>query len=61
MTGQRQLIVALDHLLAKILDAARDGQNGSSSYALDRLHLIQQYAEIGLKKAAAVEQNAREK
>lgn len=51
MTGQEQLTVALERVLEKILDAAKDGQGGSNSYKLDRLRLIQQYAEIGLKRA----------
>lgn len=51
MSGQEQLVVALERVLEKILDAAKDGQNGSASYGHDRLCLIQQYAEIGLKKA----------
>jgi hypothetical protein len=50
MNGQQQLIEALTLLLERIETAAKDGQNGSTAYALDRLRLIQQYAEIGLKK-----------
>lgn len=50
MTGRDELIAALEQVLRKILDAAVDGQGGSANYALDRLRLIQQYAEIGLRK-----------
>lgn len=48
---RKQKLVALGLVLEKILDAAVAGQNGSAAYALDRLRLVQQYAEIGLKKA----------
>lgn len=55
MAGQEQLVVALERVLEKILDAAKDGQDGSANYALDRLRLIQQYAEIGLRKTASAQ------
>ena len=51
---QEKLVEALELVLEKIQTAAHDGQNGSASYALDRLRLIEQYAKIGLKKTATV-------
>lgn len=53
MAGQEKTITELNRVLEKILDAAKDGQDGSATYALDRLRLIQQYAKIGLRKTAA--------
>lgn len=38
------------HVFDKILQAAGEGQSGSAMYALDRLRLIQSYAETGLKQ-----------
>lgn len=49
MTRNEKAIAEMRHVFTKILDAATDGQNGSATYALDRLRLIQTYAEIGLK------------
>lgn len=48
--AQTELIDALEHVLKKIKEAAQDGQNGSANYAMDRLRLIEQYDDIGLKK-----------
>lgn len=50
MSGKDDLILALQRVLEKILDAAREGQDGSATYALDRLRLIVKYAQIGLQK-----------
>jgi hypothetical protein len=42
-------VAEMQHVFTKILEAAKDGQNGSATYALDRIRLIQTYAEIGIK------------
>lgn len=36
------------YFLTRIRDVAKDGQNGSAAYALDRLRLIEEIAEIGI-------------
>ncbi len=50
MTVDEKEIARMRHVFRKILTSAVDGQNGSATYALDRLRLIQTYAEIGLKQ-----------
>jgi hypothetical protein len=39
-----------EHVLQKIREAAIDGQNVSATYALDRLRLIQEYADAELRR-----------
>lgn len=43
-------IDAARKMLAKIIEAAEDGQNGSASYALDRLSVIRQLASMAARK-----------
>jgi GTP-sensing pleiotropic transcriptional regulator CodY len=43
-------VTAAKNMLEKIRDAAKEGQDGSSSYALDRLALIRQLAVMALRK-----------
>ena len=38
----------LELVFRKVQEAAKEGQNGTAAYALDRLLLIQQYAETAL-------------
>jgi hypothetical protein len=49
MTKDEKEIERMRHVFKKIHDAACDGQDGSATYALDRLRLIRTYAEIGMK------------
>jgi len=45
----RARLLAVELILQRILEAAKDGQGGSATYALDRLRLIEEYAQSGLK------------
>jgi hypothetical protein len=49
MPTQEQRTAKMLQVFSKIWDAAKDGQDGSATYAMDRLRLIQTYAEIGMK------------
>lgn len=49
---------AARHMIEKIKEAAKDGQDGSAAYALDRLRLIEQIADMAARKLDTVAEPA---